>query len=650
MKNIISKFRLSDGFNIIWLSIAGLAVTAFYIPAEVIRTNYPDWIYHAFRAQSLMQHGFLSWDNIWDNGLSYWRGYQLVPGLVTAVIALAFNLSAARAMVLLTMFLFIIFHVVLYVCLRCVRNTPIISAMVIALSFAFSGFWVLVGFYSILFAIVIVPPIILLWYYVDRHVGLRMIFALVVGLSVYVHPLLAVAAGILWLSTLLIHRGQISRTQLAKELFIMAATSFFYWYGLIFVDIGYVAPYQLEKDFLYTVSVSAKYGFIYWILIPFLAFMAVFSSSFLSLRSKYLFWISAILLGLIQLNRFTPILDVLNRYQIYRLNFFIAIALIFVFAELLGKLLVHAPNAVIMGLIGLFIGVGLTQTVIDSSVYGFTPATKIADPVGQYILANPTPLKGSIYIGNSIPGSYYHPNVRFSNGYNDQLLPQIINDRLRGLLSQSSPDYNVTGENINNVIAYVKELGVGYIFLPRNSPYIEPLLAKGGFMHEQDIKSDNFDYVVLVPSWKVIDSFSISSSQASLMSEKAMSAISNTKSASYEPLDRVVQKSASIKYGGQVVPVKLSWPAPDRLTVSAQNEEKLNYVYVGQSFSNGWQANNGVKISRSSDNMMILNAPKGTTKIEMKHTWGPMPWVQLGLGLFVAVLIGHAFVRGDTNA
>jgi hypothetical protein len=645
VNNLSGRHRLIDGFNVFWLTLAGLATTSFYFSAQFINTNYPDWMYHAFRAQSLMQHGLVSWDYAWDNGLSYWRGYQIVPGLITAGFALLFHVSAARAMVILTIVLFTLFHVLLYCCLRAVKYSPASSILVASLSFAFTGLWVLVGLYSITFAAVFIPPLILLWYVADRNPALRMVYAAAIGASVYIHPLLALSLGLLWAGSLMLRRNEVSKVQIAKELFVIAAISFFYWYGLLFIDAAFVDPYQLTKDFLYTVSGSSQYGSIFIVIVPLVSLTAIFASSLLSSKIKYLFWISTAIYGLIELNHYSNLLNFLDRYQIYRLNFFVAAALLFVLADVLHKVLGRVPSIVVICLIGVAIGTGLSQSLIDGSIFGFGPTASVADPVGMYQSTQTTPMVGSIYINNSMPGSYYHPALHFSNGYNDQLLPQLVNVRFRSLLSQSSPNYSVTSSDIDKISAYAKVLGIEYIFVPQNSPYIQPLASSGYFYKSAEVSTKDFDYVVLRPTWPLVNAVAINPSLSSLISTKTLPAIPDSSDASYSALDLAVQELAAVEYLPDATRLNVSWPAPDRIKITLPAHRTNEEVYLDQSYSRGWHINGATSIRRASIGMMVLAVPAGTQTINMHHTWGLVPYVQLVLLVLAFSLVGSSLIR-----
>jgi hypothetical protein len=644
-----SRRLIVDGLNVAWLALAGIAAMSFYFAAGLINTNYPDWMYHAFRAQSIMQHGLLSWDNIWDNGISYWRGYQVLPALITAAIAKLSDVSAPRAMVLLTIGLFAAFHVLVYVCIRATKRAPLVSAIIATLSFAFTGFWVLVGFYSILYAVVLVPPLIVLWYYADTKPLLRVVFATCIGLCTYIHPLLAIGMGLLWLVNAVANKGKITKPQLLIELYVVLAVSFFYWFGLVFVDTAYVAPYQLAKDFLFTVSVASKYGYVYWLITPVVAFTAIFASWVLSTKSKYLFWISALLFIVIMVNRFTPIIDFLNRYQVYRLNFFIAIALLFPFAEVLTKFVGWAPRTVTYALLGLILGLSLTQTLIDGSVYGFSPANSVPDPVTAYLNTHHSASDGSIYINNSMPSSYDHPSLRFSNGYNDQLLPQLMNDRMRSLLSQTSPNYEVSESQLATIAAYDKVLGIGYLFLPHNSPYVGPLTSNGSFKLSVRLTSNDYDLVVLVPTWQVRNAFTLSPSQKNLIQSSQLPGTYAASDSSYYQLDSAVSELAAIEYSPNTSAVPLVFPAPDKIALTLPSSGSNSLVFINQSYSKAWMTARDIKISKTPEGMMVLTAKQSVSTISLRHTWGPVPVIQGILFATVLVLIGFMLAKERSN-
>jgi hypothetical protein len=517
------------------------------------------------------------------------------------------------------------------------------------MSFAFTGLWVLVGSYSVLLAIVFTPPMLLLWYVSGKSRTLGLLFAVAVGASIYVHPLLAISFGLLWLVGLL-RRRDLRPSQLAQELFAMASVSVFYWYGLLFADAGYIAPYQLTKAFMYTVIAGSKFGPVFFIIAIIVALAATFASRIFSTKSQILFWFTAGLYGLMQLNHFTDLVDFLNRYQISRLNFFVAVALLFVAADFLTKTVARVPSVFTYCLLGLAVGIGLSQTLIDGSMYGFSPSASVPDPVGAFENTQHGPLNGSIYIYSSISSAYYHPGLRYSNGYNDQLLPQLLNDRLNGLLSQISPTYDVTDTDVSNISAYVKVLGIGYIFLPPNSAYIQPLLSSGNFKLAAHVTSTQFDYVILKPTWPIVNAFTVNSVQEKFTASEVIPAVTSTDDAAYAQLDLATQQLAAIEYNPASTPVALSWPAPDQLRVTFPPSRSDHYVFVNQSYSRDWHATGATAIKRASVGLMILAVPAGVTSVELQHTWGLLPVIQLVLGLIVLCIIGWSIIRRSKHA
>lgn len=631
---LFSRVRFSDWLHVLWLGALGLGISAFYLTGQMLDTGYPDWVYHAFRAQSFQEHGLVSWDAIWNNGLSYWRGYQFVPAVLTATLASLANISITQAMLFITAAAFTIFHPLLYVCLRLVRHSPGVAAMVAVLSFAYSGFWVTIGFYSVMFATVLAPPLITLWYASVIRPQLRPVFAIAVGLSVYIHPLLAIGLGGLWVITHLLRRRAFSFRLAIQDLAIMYALSFFYWYHLLFADAAFVVPYQLQKDFLYTVAASLKFGFVYYLIVPVTVFAAVFTTYKLSRPAKYLFWYTALLYLLIILNLHTDVLDILNRYQIYRLGFFIGVALLFVFAELLPHIVNRLPQMARYAAFAIALGFGIAQSLIDSSVYGFTPLARVPDPVGTF-LSNTPQLEGSVYINDSTVASYYHPNLRYSNGYNDHLLPQLTNARLRDLLSMMGPDYRVRPETIRHIEAYARVLGVQYFLLPQNSPYITPLTDTAGFRRVGSVTAERFNMVTLATPGAASYATVLTADQAATLAALQTPSKQLTSSEYYDRLDDIVVQMAAIKSAPAARPAAVTFLAPDRLSVAVP-DGGTRFIKLDQSYSRHWTSGQAT-VTRTADNMMLLKVKDGVRQVYLRHTWGSTPIIQIGLATGVGL-------------
>ena len=128
------RFLKAHWIDIVLLSlitvVTGLIV-AFYVNGTYLITNgYQDWMYHAYRALSIQQYGFLSWDNIWDSGIDYWRGYQWFGAALTAGLASLVHVDITKAMLIITVICFVSVHVTSYLAARSFGLRPAIAFMI----------------------------------------------------------------------------------------------------------------------------------------------------------------------------------------------------------------------------------------------------------------------------------------------------------------------------------------------------------------------------------------------------------------------------------------------------------------------------------------------------------------------------------------
>lgn len=619
------RHHRNDVIAVIIIAICASLVSIFYLKGNRLDTGYQDWMYHAYRALSLEKYGLLSWDNVWDNGISYWRGYQLFGAALTVVVSLALHVSITKAMLLLTALCYVLLHVFVYLAARTFKSRPSVAVIVTAMVLAMTHFWVIIGFYSTMYAAVLTPLILILWKKCSARPELRVWFAVVVGLSCYVHPLLAIAAGGLWLIAVILDSRRYYLRYALIELGIIILLAFFYWYTLLLVSYGSPDPYQLSKDFLYIVAGVFNFNLLFYLTGTVLLLTAILKPNVLSGYSQYLFWFGVIIFGIDFLTIHTNAVSIFNRFQLYRLGFFIATIFAILFGEWLEAVVKNVPRKYcIMAAIAIFAG-GLTQAFIYSSVYGYTTTNDLQDPVSVYLEKN-SPPTGSIFITDSTTASYNQPNLRYVTGYNDQLLPQHSNVRLAQLLGSTAPNLSVSASDIDLAADYVKVLGVEDIFLPKNSPYIKPLIEAQGFTLKARVSGKSFDQVVLSPPWRAAYAFKIDCQNQSAFVTPAYPLAQDSKN--FRVLDGAVQQSATILRSSTSVSLPVTFPAKDAISVQLVKDGSKQCLVLNQSYATNWTSKK-TNIKPSSYGMMLLNTRDGSTQsIYLKHSWGHVVQVQ----------------------
>src|SRR5258708_29926720 len=121
MKRVTSFYLLWDFIFASVLTTISLSLVFFYFRAEYLSAGYPDWMVHAFRIKSLSDFGFLSWTHVWANGISLWKAYQFIPHYLTLGIVQLFHVPIPRAMVIITIILFVLLRFFIYFSLRLLK-------------------------------------------------------------------------------------------------------------------------------------------------------------------------------------------------------------------------------------------------------------------------------------------------------------------------------------------------------------------------------------------------------------------------------------------------------------------------------------------------------------------------------------------------
>ncbi len=172
------------------ICFVGYFLIGYYLKFEFLSTGYQDWIYQAFRVKSIQLHGITPWDNIWANGINYWRIYQYFPHLVASFVSSILHVSAAKAIMETTAILFIAMRVVLYALLRGFKINKVIVFLSLLLSYNIPQEWIAIKEFTIFFAAIYIP--IYSAFYIKRHDSVSTLYILsaLTGFVWNVHPVL----------------------------------------------------------------------------------------------------------------------------------------------------------------------------------------------------------------------------------------------------------------------------------------------------------------------------------------------------------------------------------------------------------------------------------------------------------------------------
>ncbi len=598
--------------------VAGSAASILFLRnAQYFVTGYQDWVYNAARANFLAIHGLTSWDHVWAMGMNYWRGFQFVPSYAIIAVAKLFDVSIHRSMVLSALGLFILFRVGIYAAARSFRARPLYAAVAAFFSLLYPGFWNVVTDFNILYGAALFPFFLILWNHSFTSRRARTLFAAVLGLSVYIHPLLALALGTLWVTGLITTHQKPGAKQIILEVVLMALGAWFYAWGLFVVDHSnaVVSSYQLTREFIGVLGEnSAKFNVIYPIVALGLWCLVVIKGKGIKPSSRALLLGASIIWAAIYLNLSTSSLDILNRFQIIRMGFVPAAAIAVLLAEQLSTGTRVRTQSLYRSISVATSVTALVFSLYYASTYAPKAAATIPDPVGEFFVDHDQP-QGRIFIVDSIIASYKNPQWRYVIGYNEHLLPSPAGIRLRELLTSTSPNITLSKTDLELITSYTQALGVSHLFLPQDSPFITPLLGTGSFtlagsLLEEKAKYDVLQVVTLAPS----------ASYLTTREEEQLTgcASESTGSAAFDACTRQV---ASIITNPATEKPPVLYPANNQLEVQARAP---GTILLQEHYSDLWKTKTGSITKTPTGTMLLKIASPPPENVVLTNNWNPL--------------------------
>src|SRR5215218_4603707 len=210
--------------------IGGVALALSWplVRARDLTTGGGDWPAQAYRVRAVLEHGFASWSHDWAGGMPLWEGYQALPHLLTAGLVPLTGAPVERTMVVIVALLLVALRVGVYAAARWL-GAPATAALAGALlAAALDTVWQPTANFTELWGLALAPYALAGGYRWAGRPGGYVVAALV-GLSVEVHPLLAVVNGIgLAAACVAAPRGR-SLAMLGGQMCVAAAGAAVFW-------------------------------------------------------------------------------------------------------------------------------------------------------------------------------------------------------------------------------------------------------------------------------------------------------------------------------------------------------------------------------------------------------------------------------------
>ncbi len=641
---------LTDVFALALIGGIGWFVAGYFTNYEYILSSYEDWIYHAFRVETLAHDGITSWNHEWGTGMNIWRLYQYGQHHLVLWATALTGVAIPKMLIYFGVGIYIGIRVALYGILRVFGVTPLFALLGVTTSYTFVQEWIAMQDFSIYVAFACVPLYIYLW--VKTYGDLRMVYLLtaLTGCLWSLHPLMGFSMSILLGFLVLFSpiKGDWKKLMLMAIIYLLGATPFLSQY----LTAGYFFTNPLFKSPIYlSYSVLPIYGglsLVYWVLFGASWVLLIFQSHKISPWVKVLLAYSSFYLVLISLGRNYLLPEFLVQFQFSRGVSAVAIILAFSFAVIFYQTMRSIRSSFLLSIVVVLIAINVVHAVdIGSGYYVAPPGNKIENPVAKFFEEHDVPT-GSVYYDNVSEASYFtRPGVRFVTSYNEHMQPHPYSTRLNILIKNSTIFTGISESHLKSLEDYATVLGIEYYFLPSKSPFVKGLTEKEGafFSKVAEIQSETLSDSVAVLRNTAPLSYGYVGERSALPEEFLSGHLENPTLhvATYQPWDEAISRMAGVIRSGTLVPLKLSFRDTDRLMLAVNEETLAQYedpvVLIHQSYDQNWRVENvpGVTISTSELRLMLLTIPKETPidggMLLLKNSWPRWHWPAQSVGV-----------------
>lgn len=643
----------SDLVLALGIGFLGWSLIGYYLDYQFLYTGYEDWIYHAFRVQSLALHGMPSWDHVWSNGINYWHLYQYVQHhfVLWAVSLTGLPITTVFIWTLIT--LYIGLRLAIYFSLRLFGVNQLFATVFVLLSYTLVQEWGSMQDYSIYLAFVVIPLYLALW--VKTFADPRFVYLLtaITGALWTVHPVVAFSLTVL-LGFLILFSGakkDFGTLFLLGVLYLLSASPFIVQY----ITAGYVFTNPIFKSALYlsTSLIPVSYGlsFFYWLFFAIAWILLIIKSHRIAPWVKTLFFYCSFYLLFIYLgqNGFLP--EFVLQFQFSRALPIIGFSLVYCFAMIFFQSFGNIRSRFMVTLF-----VGLSALIVSSAIevssgfYVAPAADRIENPVAIYFEDRTLP-QGSVYTDNVSEATYFAPQgIRYVTSYNEHAQPHPYSTRLRMLMRQSIAYTGLSRSHIGSVEDYATVLGIEYLFVPTTSPLVTGLTEQEEALFEkvEDVASAQLADNVSVLKYTEPIRYAYLFERQDIPEELLVGEIEKPtlQVSSFEPWDERISLMADLLRGGKGRPMGLRFVDTDRLIVElgsvlADGHFEDPVLLVNQSYDTAWQMTNAaLAIEPTPLRFMQIDLSgldQNLLSIELKNSWPRWHWPVQGMGLIIIV-------------
>jgi hypothetical protein len=556
------------------------------LTAQDLRTGAGDWPAHAFRVRELLANGLASWSHTWAGGMPLWEGYQAAPHIMTAALVRATGLPIEQTMVVLAGVLLVVLRFGVYVAARSMGAPALAAAVGALLVAALDSAWQPVANYSELWGLALAPYLLAAAYrWAGRPAGFAI--AALVGLSVEVHPLLAVLGGFAFGAAFLASPGGRSTVMLGAQAAVAAAAAAVFWLPVVTsARPAYLEPYFTSTRFARLLVRLTTDGFLVgW---PIVA-AATLAAGAIALRgrtathaARFLLVVGAAVGAAIVLSLTPATPDVVREAQLARLAGVAPLLLGLLVAVAAGDVSRGRRQPVVLGV----------ALVLAAAACMRIPASPAAPHDGE--AEAPDAVTLAFTGGLNLPGGRV-----YADAVTTARASRWADDRLRFAGSYSGREWSILhgplqfflagNGTAENRAAYLVALGVEYVLVRHGErpPLVHPLT---GEPLDWQVAWSSGDADLLRPPWPVTPAWLLPAARRHGLTAPDLPF---RDVADAYVRDVITRRVAALALAPDTPPAEISYPDGETIVVQVEGLDGDSYLVVDENWDTAWRAETG---------------------------------------------------------
>lgn len=612
------------------LIILSVFLISNYVNAHYLYVEYWDWLIQAFRIRFIETYGLSSWTHVWSNGMNIWATYQFIPHILTLSLVKIAHITIPRAMVIITIFLFIFLRLLIYFLLRRLTYSPFTAFICAVISFDIAQYWLGVGDYSLMWGITLFPiSIFLLYKYYTKK--WRLLFPYLCGLFFYIHPLLGISSIGLWSIAVIASDKKILSGETLMEIVVFLIASSLFWFPTLFPSASYF-PNDTFKSKEFFQLFLKNMDFLGLGAVLLFIFAASVIQIFLKpmhkgwIKALYIFVFVYLLIVLIGINADLP--EFLMQTQMSRGVSFIGIAIVFLAAGFI-EYVIKSKSTILKGILVLCLLLSFVEAIWTTSTYSPVPSKGFEDIISKFItLHKDIDLQsGRVWTPRLDLASYYAPmDLRYTYSYFQHKEPNQISVRMFQVINDQPYTTIMPAATLNRVESYLKLTGSKYILLEEESPFTKVLMVQND--KYKDLGAVNLqdnNYHAFSAKWEIRNAILLKTEYKNAIDTFPFDIKSSDINNQIE-LDNYVQKITKAVYKDDSINLPILYPTQESILIKIPANRSSNIVFLNESYDSGWAASFNGKIQKilpAGPNFMkiLLHDQRSGGVLSLQHSW-----------------------------